>query len=273
MALIICLTSTTIYDKLIGNHNAVVCVPTGFFEHELVQLYRGSNGKVIALSDKSGTDAVDVLLEKFHWFAHCKRLTDKVNEDFFNYFHECTEAILNTKTDEQAVHSAVDLHILLDIDSLTNWEQLCSFLQVETPLNDPLPKRLKSTVGIDLFTRPILTLNELTMIHSEKFFKLFTFLCIGVGFTINGRLVARESAPAAAANVFGICIMAITYWQRRCVLSSQETTATLVSITSASSEVEKPKPKVVSKAAGKIKCKTEFKTNLPVSAFIPPHLW
>jgi hypothetical protein len=140
------------FDKLIGNYDAVVGVPTSFFYEEFVKLY--PNVKVILVTRDPDPDLIKSFVQrtasKFWqrldtvYYRNINRLL-KLNAKSDNYF--CME-------DDQIVRENVRERNLLEIHNLIAWVPLCEFLGVKVPADAPAPELHNNTTKAEFAAHP-----------------------------------------------------------------------------------------------------------------------
>ncbi|KAJ4985784.1 hypothetical protein SVAN01_08682 [Stagonosporopsis vannaccii] len=138
------------FDKLIGDHDAIVGAPACFFDVEFVKLYPGV--KVILVTRDSDPQFIQKLLEKVK-----SRFWQWVDTAYFGTLERFL--VLNSVLDAGActnnnktIREAIREKNLLEICNLIAWAPLCEFLGVKVP-NAPAPELHDSTTRVELATR------------------------------------------------------------------------------------------------------------------------
>lgn len=130
------------YDKIIGDHNALVGAPTCFFDYEFVKLY--PSVKIILVTRESDTTTVAKMLEKVA--SHFWQYVDPV---YYNSVTQFIKLVCKPDVDHQLIRGAVRDRNLLEIQNLIAWLPLCTFLGVPVP-DGPAPELHDNTIQLEL---------------------------------------------------------------------------------------------------------------------------
>ncbi|KZM24546.1 uncharacterized protein EKO05_0008656 [Ascochyta rabiei] len=146
------------YDKLIGDHNALVGAPTSFFDGDFVKLY--PNVKVILVTRQPDASAVAGLLERVasRFWCHFDPVYHG-NMYQFIMLNGGSELAQCVGINEQVIREAVREKNLLEIHNLVAWVPLCRFLGVPVP-DMPAPELHDNAIEAELAVRPQRALSE-----------------------------------------------------------------------------------------------------------------
>ncbi|KAF1844810.1 uncharacterized protein K460DRAFT_416182 [Cucurbitaria berberidis CBS 394.84] len=195
------------YDKVIGDHNALVGAPTCFFDHDFVKLY--PNVKVIMVTSEPDADTVETLLQNLNKFA-VKQIMARIDTEFFGNISTFLELACKAELDHQAIRDTVRENNLLEIDTLDDWKSICDFLCVRVP-KEPLPPMHDDTTATELVLRPLQVIHKLTKIHGMRVIRALQGLCAVAGISLSANLIV-EDARGAAVLGFGVCTIIAAYY-------------------------------------------------------------
>ena len=154
------------FDKLVGDHDALVGAPFSFFDHEFVTLY--PNVKVILVTRDSNLDLAGKLLEKV-----TSRFWQRIDPVYFGDMNQFL--MLNAKRDnyhcrnsDQVIRETVREKNLLEIHNSIAWVPLCKFLDVKVP-DAPAPELHDDTIKAELAARPQRMVSEKLKKASRRF--------------------------------------------------------------------------------------------------------
>ncbi|KAH6642742.1 hypothetical protein C7974DRAFT_420988 [Boeremia exigua] len=138
------------FDKLIGDHDAIVGAPACFFDEDFVKLY--SNVKVILVTRNSNRDIVRGFLAKVTSHAW-----QRIDPGYFGAMNSFVK--LSTQSDgydcknsDKVIRETVKEKNLLEIHDSIAWTPLCGFLGVEVP-DAPAPELHDDAIKTELATR------------------------------------------------------------------------------------------------------------------------
>ncbi|KAJ8113833.1 hypothetical protein OPT61_g4125 [Boeremia exigua] len=139
------------FDKVIGDYDAIVGVPAGFFGKDFINLY--SNVKVILLTTHSNLHAVPELCEKI-----MSPFWQRIDPAYFGairrFFKVITKSDVNRPINiNKTIREVVRKKNLLEIRTLIAWVPLCEFLGVPVP-EGPAPELHDDTIKEVLAARP-----------------------------------------------------------------------------------------------------------------------
>lgn len=145
------------YDKLIGDHDAIVGAPACYFHEDLVKLY--PNVKVILVSRDTNADIVVKLLEMI-----TSRFWQQVDPTYFGTIHRFLKLHANSNeacraNNEILIRETVRAQNLLEIRNLIAWVPLCEFLGVRNP-EATAPDLHDDNVAAQLSGRPLRAIIE-----------------------------------------------------------------------------------------------------------------
>ncbi|KAF2633439.1 hypothetical protein BU25DRAFT_5526 [Macroventuria anomochaeta] len=182
------------YDKVIGDHNALVGAPTSFFDHEFIKLY--PNVKVILVTRESNLDIVEKLLGKVT--SRFWQRIDPVYHGNINRF-----LMLNAKSDnhycmknDRVIRETVREKNLFEIHDLIAWVPLCKFLGVPVP-DEPAPELHDNTIQVELAARP-------QRVFPEKAKKTGRRMVVGLMYTFTMVSTTLVSALAVLLGSLGL---------------------------------------------------------------------
>ncbi|CAO2648350.1 Nn.00g076170.m01.CDS01 [Neocucurbitaria sp. VM-36] len=199
------------YDKVIGDHNALVGAPTCFFDHDFIKLY--PNVKVIMVNREPDAETVETLLQNLNKFAN-KQIMARIDADFFGNISAFLELACKAKLDHQAIRDTVREKNLLEIDSFNDWKPICDFLGARVP-EGPVPSMQDKMIAAELALRPLQLLHKLKDIHGMKVMRALQALCAVAGIALSANMVVEDPRGAAVLG-FGVCtIIAAWYFANR----------------------------------------------------------
>lgn len=119
------------FDKVIGNHDAIVGAPACFFDQDFVSLYPGV--KIVLVSRDANVKIVDKFLQKI--FSPFWRQFDPA---YFGHIYEFLTLLAKSDNElcqnsEQFISDTVGEKNLLKIHNDIAWAPLCEFLGVRVP--------------------------------------------------------------------------------------------------------------------------------------------
>ncbi len=144
------------YDKVIGDHDAIVGVPACSFDEDLVRLY--SNVKVILLTRDSDQAVIQELWEKVS-SPFWQRIDPAYFAALGHFLTLYAKAYDIHHDSNQAIRDIVRGKNMLEIRNLIAWVPLCQFLGVRVP-DEPAPELHDKTIKGEIAARPQRMISE-----------------------------------------------------------------------------------------------------------------
>ncbi|KAH7392959.1 hypothetical protein BKA66DRAFT_567684 [Pyrenochaeta sp. MPI-SDFR-AT-0127] len=199
------------YDKVIGDHNALVGAPTAFFDEDFVTLY--PNVKIIMIMSQPDVGTIETIFRTLNRFA-INQVLARIDAEFFGPVSAFLELECKAKLDCQAVRQIVRANNLLEIETLDDWKPLCDFLKVREP-KEKIPSMYNNTSAVKLTLRPLQMLHKWANAHSERTIRGLSGLCTVAGVSFTANLIVQDARYASIFG-FGLCILiAVWYFMTR----------------------------------------------------------
>ncbi|KAI8943503.1 hypothetical protein NX059_001505 [Plenodomus lindquistii] len=207
------------YDKIIGNHNALVGAPTCFFDAEFIKLY--PHVKIIMMTKQPDQESLKPLLQNLNKFA-VKQVLRRIDPVFFGNISSFLEMAGGTELDHQAIRDTVRPGNLLEIEELGNdWTTICEFLKVKVP-TEPLPALHDDTTAIELAERPLKFLNQMVKLHGMKVVRGLQTLCAAAGVSLSANLIVGNARGSAVIGFGVVALISAWYWMGRATPNTHE---------------------------------------------------
>ncbi|KAJ4310799.1 hypothetical protein N0V94_008267 [Neodidymelliopsis sp. IMI 364377] len=168
------------YDKVIGDHNALVGAPTSFFDHDLVKLYPGV--KFIIVTYETKTEDVGDLLDLV-----TSRLWSRIDPVYYNCIREFLRLACDSRLDLQLVRETVREKHLLEIRDVISWVPLCEFLDLPVP-DEPAPELHDNTTRAELRAHPRRAVSKTAKTVVKHMYKTANHFSIIVVVTVSATL-------------------------------------------------------------------------------------
>lgn len=199
------------YDKVIGDHNALVGAPTCFFGHDFIKLY--PNVKVIMVTGGPNPGPVQKFLQKLNMFAMDKVMTH-IDADFFGNISTFLKLASKSKPDVEAIRATVREGNLLEVDSLDAWQPLCDFLKLAVP-KQAVPPMNNDTTAVELSRRPLEVLHKMVEVHGMKVVRGLQCLCAAAGVSLASDLILEDARDSTVLGFGFITLISAWYWTDR----------------------------------------------------------
>lgn len=194
------------YDKIIGDHNALVGAPTTFFDHEFVKLY--PNVKIVVVALEPDAAVLDTLLRKLQMFV-MKHFLARIESGFFGNISAFIELASKGRLEHQGIRQVVRASNLLEIEKFNDWKPLCDFLRVHEP-KEPIPSIHNTTTATELRRRSLQAFHKLVNVHNGMIIWGLSGIGIVAGVFIAINLIVKD-AREAVMLVFGVCNL-LAFW-------------------------------------------------------------
>lgn len=175
------------FDKLIGNHDAIVGTPACFFDEDIVKLYPGV--KVILVTGDCVPKAVLETPTSGFWTRFDPAYHGNVDR-FVKLIMTSTKS--PCVNNDRAIRDNVREKNFLEIRNLIAWIPLCEFLQVKIP-NSPAPELHDNRSRAELAARPWRAVSEKTKKAGQR-------IVIGMAYAFT---IASVTLTAFLAIVLG----------------------------------------------------------------------
>jgi hypothetical protein len=185
------------YDKVIGDHDALVGAPTSFFDHKFIKLY--PNVKVIVVTRKPTIDTTAKLCGRYG------RFWKRFDPTYLGNMSRFIDMASSMRLDYDAVRETVRERNLLEIECFDSWEPLCEFLNVAVP-RKPVPCTEHNSTTAELAARPRNVASTLAKEVVYFVMSAFKWACIFAVITLSSLLLIISGKEVAVPCV-GLCVL------------------------------------------------------------------
>ena len=182
------------FDKLFGDHNAIVGMPACFFDADLVKLYPGV--KVILVTGEYVLEGVLEAPTAGFWARFDPVYHGNVDRFLKLIAKSSKSPCINN---DQAIRENVRQKNLLEIRKLIAWIPLCEFLQVKVPVT-PAPELHDERSRVEMTARP-------WRVVSEKAEKAGQRIVMGMTYAFTMASVTLVAVLAASLGASGLHLL------------------------------------------------------------------